>query len=65
MPEDDEEVLFAVVYPWDKKTRVTLGRRRTRNGKIWWANSYCHFSDYDVTHWMPLPEPPKEVKWDG
>lgn len=63
MPEDDEEVLFAVVYPWDKdkKTRVTLGRRRTKNGKIWWANSYCHFSDYDVTHWMPLPSLPEVI----
>lgn len=60
MPEDDEEVLFAFIYPWDKKTRVTLGRRRTKkSGESWWANSYCHFSDYDVTHWMPLPEAPQ------
>lgn len=60
MPDDDEEVLFAVIYPWDKKTRVTLGRRRTKkNGESWWSNGYCHFSDYDVTHWMPLPEPPQ------
>ena len=22
----------------------------------WWANDYV----YDVTHWMPLPQPPKE-----
>ncbi len=26
---------------------------------IWWDGS--HGGDYAVTHWMPLPKPPKEV----
>lgn len=27
--------------------------------QCFWAKGQC-FSDSDVTHWMPLPEPPKE-----
>lgn len=57
MPEDDEEVLFAVAYPWDKgrKPKVTLGRHYTKNEKGWWTAYYGAFLDYEVTHWMPLP----------
>ena len=25
-----------------------------------WLPSLCWDKDYNVTHWMPLPEPPKE-----
>lgn len=65
MPEDDEEVLFAVTYPWDKgkKPNVKLGRHHGKNEKGRWTVYYGAFLDYEVTHWMPLPEPPKaEVK---
>lgn len=61
MPEDGEEVLFVSVYPWEKskKKRVVLGRHLTKNRKSWWT-TYCgSFMDKEVTHWMPLPEPPK------
>ena len=30
----------------------------------WWDERdrfYCNVEDGDITHWMPLPEPPKEV----
>lgn len=61
MPEDGEEVLFAVAYPWDKgkKPKVALGRHYTKNGKGWWTAYYGAFLDYEVTRWMPLPEPPE------
>lgn len=61
MPEDDEEVLFAVAYPWDKgkKPKVALGRHYTKNEKGWWTAYYGAFLDYEVTHWMPLPAPPE------
>lgn len=61
MPDDDEEVLFAVAYPWDKgrKPKVALGRHYTKNEKGWWAAYYGAFLDYEVTHWMPLPETPE------
>lgn len=26
---------------------------------VWWNS---HFLGYEVTHWMPLPEPPKGAK---
>lgn len=63
MPENGEEVLLAVAVPWEKgkKPRVTFGRRYDKNGKRWWSVYYCTFSDNEVTHWMPLPEPPKGV----
>ena len=34
------------------------------NGHIWdcWAPRNSDISYKDVTHWMPLPEPPQEVK---
>lgn len=27
-----------------------------------WLPSMCWDKGYEVTHWMPLPEPPKEVE---
>ena len=27
-----------------------------------WTDDYEGYCDFDVTHWMPLPEPPKEVQ---
>ena len=26
-----------------------------------WASGSIAYSDFSVTHWMPLPEPPKEA----
>ena len=32
----------------------------------YWIMPWQYFSfDYTITHWMPLPEPPKGVKQDG
>ncbi len=31
---------------------------RFKNGKIKWQN--YDTSIYDITHWMPLPEPPED-----
>ena len=30
-----------------------------------WTDRYSRdiYADYKVTHWMPLPEPPKEDEW--
>lgn len=38
------------LFPWNEGIEV-------------WENPWQYFTtDYDVTHWMPLPEPPKEGK---
>ena len=30
-------------------------------GEAVWSSPYQYFhTDYEITHWMPLPEPPKE-----
>lgn len=59
MPNDDEEVLFAVAYPWDrgKKPKVMLGRHHTNEeGRGWWTNYFSGFADYEVCAWTPLPD---------
>ena len=44
---------FSVRYDWRIKT--------TERGWWWKKTSESNISDLlDVTHWMPLPEPPKE-----
>ena len=34
-----------------------------RHDGTWWRGSVSLMSEY-ITHWMPLPEPPKEVSRD-
>lgn len=57
-----EECLYVIVY---------LQNKRTDNKDIWHIDAdfyedgdwhrYPERGYYNVTHWMPLPEPPKEV----
>ena len=47
LPDKDERVLF-----FAKEPRLTID---TAYG--WWVNTT---NRYKITHWMPLPEPPKE-----
>ena len=49
------DVLACVAFDDGRKTTMTL---RTHDGA--WALSSIHRGH--VTHWMPLPEPPKEVE---
>ena len=50
-----DEVLVCVAFEDGHETTMTL---RTHDGA--WALSSIHRGH--VTHWMPLPEPPKEVE---
>ena len=48
---DDEENVLAFVFG---EAEVCC----LKNGV--WRNEWMKFYDGDITHWMPLPEPPKE-----
>ncbi len=55
LPQYDKEVVYI-----DKSNDIHLGRLESGMGKeIYWTH-YDFLEDEDVTHWMPLPHPPKE-----
>lgn len=57
MPEYNEEVLVT-----DGIERVEIAVYDYSGGKGYWIGIYqdSGIAGYDPTHWMPLPEPPKE-----
>ena len=59
LPEDNSLVLGLGYNPQFliKKTIVAQVRINYLRGN--WTESYCP-SPFELTHWMPLPEPPKE-----
>ena len=54
LPEVGKRVLFSYRGYIKKQPRIFIG---WYNGKQW---DSLFATEYDVTHWMPLPEPPKE-----
>ena len=54
LPKARQRVLLSFWSYIKKQPRISIG---WYNGKQW--NSLVA-TEYDVTHWMPLPEPPKE-----
>ena len=61
MPEDNTSVLFVYVSENGIKS-VHYGYHFNINGIIAWVKpsgglNYC---DEEITHWQPIPEPPKE-----
>lgn len=54
MPDKDP-VLFVHKNIANGKTTVNLGSYHND----WFGNGFGFFKLYEVTHWMPLPEPPK------
>ena len=55
LPKDEQEVLVYTIhhcyYTWVCHNKV----------EYWWEDEYGYCCDFDdVTHWMPLPEPPKD-----
>ena len=51
LPEDDDDVLIM------SSGSISMGYYSVYNE--YWAD-YINVYNSDVTHWMPLPEPPKE-----
>jgi len=55
LPEEDEVVLV-----WGGASVYTAKRHNKYGCMMWWKlNSKQHYCN--PTHWMPIPEPPKEV----
>ncbi len=58
LPKIEEEVLaYAGKKPWGPDIHV--GNLQEGYDSIYWTY-YDYLEWHDVTHWMPLPEPPKE-----
>lgn len=69
MPQPNKRV-FAIVKGWQEVQifeRCWIDGDVIENSGFVWCNCYCHLyddpqfdDDYEVTHWMPLPTPPKQ-----
>ena len=62
LPEPDENV-FIYATRWEVKGYVVGITRRYRytDGRETWVEPFPGFElTYHITHWMSLPEPPKE-----
>ena len=62
MPKDDVEVLVYAIGDKDSSViAMTSYTHRMYGYNIeGWRSPWQYFFDYKITHWMPLPEPPKE-----
>lgn len=58
LPEGDEDVLV-YIHNYQDETFVDVGYYKSSSKK--WA-CYASTERDDITHWMPLPEPPEEVQ---
>ncbi len=63
LPEINRWVLANWVCEWNNKSFESLCIAKLGKNGEWLTNDseYPYFmSDEKITHWMPLPEPPKE-----
>lgn len=56
LPEDEKQVL---VYDRIHKTCTIGNYKKTEENDYWVAYQGESSIWYNITHWMPLPEPPK------
>lgn len=62
LPDDGDTVL--VIGRKVGEMRFDIPRISEYSGGEWWADSGDYlicYSGVEITHWMPMPEPPKEV----
>ena len=63
--EDDSRWGWSKIWEWGEYDEEEDGYRIPQG---WWESSHYIYGDHynniddEVTHWMPLPEPPKEDK---
>lgn len=59
LPEEDTDVLI-----FSRKFKIcTIGRCMKSSWGRWWTTN--HAGCANITHWMPLPEPPKDGDGNG
>ena len=63
LPEEQKEVLI-YLPEYDSVEMASLFTIPGMNLREWTQNEDAYMLD-EVSHWMPLPEPPKEVRDDG
>lgn len=64
LPEADQNVLLYVDYSVYETITMFVGHLLERDGHHHWAPydwNGLGFNFDDITHWMPLPEPPEEL----
>ena len=66
-PQDDKEVLIFAKCKHDDESIIEKSKYcnislfpRTTVHMGWLEPFQYFFADYEITHWMPLPKPPKE-----
>ena len=55
LPEDSGYYLVAYRDKYNESTSIDLDYYVKCGAGEWWANEFTH----NISHWMPLPEPPK------
>ena len=63
LPEEQKEVLI-YLPEYDSVEMASLFTIPSMNLREWVQNEDAYMLD-EVSYWMPLPEPPKEVRDDG
>lgn len=63
LPEKYISVLITDVNGITADDREPEKAHLDKDGKWYWVNifKYSEYKEIEVTHWMPLPEPPKEI----
>ena len=72
MPDDEREVLV-IAHGWDGRLVYVGSHKRVESQKSWLTGITSKSSEWSlwgwsylkepiVTHWLPMPEPPKEEK---
>ena len=73
LPDDEQEVLV-IAHGWGGRLVYVGSHKRVEAQKSWLTGITSESSEWSlwgwsylkepmVTHWMPLPEPPKEDAW--
>lgn len=58
-PKDGTEILGCIAWSKKFKTSVCLWRRSRYGGPAGYFARRGTYEQVNLTHWMPLPEPPK------
>ena len=60
LPEDNQDVLVMVHWRDYPEDTMCYGRKHKTRWYLWNGELGELIKGFDITHWRPLPEPPKE-----